>query len=300
MYKKILVPLDGSETAEAAVPLAVAICKATVGRLCLVHVEDPGPVGQAQLPAPAAYLDRAAGAASNDLNESVDTAVVRADLAHVSKSDTAAHIAGYAQEHGFDLIVTSTSGRRGLKRVFAGSVAEALLWVTPCPVLFCRPRPGVQLFHPGRRPIQKLLIALDRTPASEDILQDAVAFAKDLDAEIILLHVVQPLRALATVTGIELASFSPEEWKQLNERADEYLAAITQQLAAAGVQATSEKLESNDVAAAILETAARLKVDAIALASRAPQRMVRAILGSVADQLVRGAPCPVLVIRARS
>ncbi|HEY0304564.1 MAG TPA: universal stress protein, partial [Longimicrobiales bacterium] len=78
MYKKILVPLDGSETAEAAVPLAVAVCKATVGRLCLVHVEDPGPVGRAQLPAPDQYLDRAADAASNDLNESVDTAVIRA------------------------------------------------------------------------------------------------------------------------------------------------------------------------------------------------------------------------------
>lgn len=300
MYDKILVPLDGSESAEAAIPLAVAIGKATVARICLVHVEDPGPVGRAQLPAPDKYLDRAAAAASNDLNESIDTAVIRADHTHASKSDTAAHIARYSNEHGYQLIVTSTSGRSGLKRVFAGSVAEALLWVTACPVLFCRPQPGVHMMREGPHPIRKLLIALDQSPSSEDILDKAISFAKELNAEVILVHVVQPVRALATVTGMELASFSPEQWKELNERADAYLAATTHQLAAAGVTATSEKLESNDVAGAILETVERLNVDAIALASKAPHRLVRAILGSVADQLVRTAPCPVLVIRARS
>ena len=142
MNKRILVPLDGSESAEAAIPLAVAICKATVGRLCLLHVGDPSPAGRSQMPSPEQYLARAAESASHDLYESVDTAVIMASEAHVSRSEAAAYIAEYAGEHGYDLIVKSTSGRSGIQRVFAGSVAEALVWVTPCPVLFCRPLRG--------------------------------------------------------------------------------------------------------------------------------------------------------------
>ena len=298
MYKKILVPLDGSESAEAAIALAVAVCKATVGRLCLVHVDDPGPVGQAQLPSAQKYLDRTAESASHDLHESVDTALIPAKDSHTSKSEAAALIAEYAEQNGFDLIVASTSGRSGLSRVFAGSVAEALLWATPCPVLFCRPKPGVQVIRDGANPIRKVLIPLDQTTLSEDILDEAVGFAKDMNAEIVLVHVVQPMRAQATVTGMELAVFSPNEWKDLNDRADAYLARVTQRLSAAGVQTSSEKLEANDIAAAVLEAAERLNVDTIALASKAPPRVTRALLGSVADRLVRTAPCPVLVIRA--
>jgi nucleotide-binding universal stress UspA family protein len=298
MYKKILVPLDGSESAEAAIPLAVAICQATVGRLCLVHVDDPGPIGQAQLPSSEKYLDRAAESASNALNESVDTAVIQAREAHTSKSETAAHIAEYAGEHGYDLIVASTSGRSGLQRVFAGSVAEALLWVTPCPVLFCGPQSSGHVIREGPNPIRKLLIALDQTTLSEDILDEAVAFAKAMNAEVILVHVVQPMRAQATVMGMELSVFSPDEWKELNERADAYLARVTQQLAAAGVNAASEKVETNDIAGAILDVAERLSVDTIALASTAPHRLTRALFGSEADRLIRNAPCPVLVIRS--
>ncbi len=301
MYKKILVPLDGSELAEAAVPLAIAISKAAVARLCLVHVRDSGPIGRAQMPAPDKYLDQLADGASNDLHESVDTAVIHPDDdAHVSKKNAALHIAKYAKEHGYDLIVTSTAGRGGLKRVVLGSVAEALLRVTPCPVLFCRPQPGVRMFRPGPHPIKKVLIALDQTEPSESILDEAVAFAKKLNSAVVLVHVVQTLRAHATVTGMEISEFSADEWEGLNAQADAYLAGVKQQLASAGVTSTSEKLMANDVAAAILETAARLEADAIALASRAPQGLARAVLGSVADRLVRTASCPVLVIRARS
>jgi nucleotide-binding universal stress UspA family protein len=301
MYKKILVAVDGSELAEAAVSLAIAVGKATAARLCLVHVEDSGPMGRARMPAPAKYLDDLARTAANDLYESVDTAVLRpGDDSHVSKGDTAAIISKYAGEHSYDLIVVSTRGHSGLKRVFEGSLAEELLRVTPCPVLFCRPSSGLHASRPGRSAIKKLLIALDQTERSEAILEKAVAFAKQVEAEVTLVHVLQPLRATATVTGMELAAYSADEWNELNTRTDTYLAGVRQRLISAGLEATAEKLVSNDVAASILERASQLKVDTIAVASKAPQRLVRAILGSVADQLVRNAECPVLVIRATS
>ena len=298
MYRTILVPLDGSELAEAVVPLAAAIAKATAARLCLVHVEDSGPIGRAQMPAPGKYLDQVTEALSADLLESVDTAVIPLNGdAHMTRRDTAAHISKYAEQHGIDLIVLSTRGHSGLRRVFEGSVAEALLRVAPCPILFC-PRPGGRLLRPGQHPIQKVLIALDQTQSSEKILESAVGFAKALRAEVVLLHVLPPFRAVAAVTGMERRGYSTEEWEHLNAEADEYLASIAQRLAAADVPSTTEKSVSDDVAAAVLETAARSDADMIALASRTPGGLVRAFFGSVGDRLVRGAPCPVLVIRS--
>jgi len=300
MSRKILVPLDGSQLAEAAVSLAVAMAKGTAARLCLCHIEQAGPIARAQLPAAGRYLDGIADSAAGDLNESVDTAVVHDGNGYASKHGTAARIAKYAEEHAFDLIVLSTRGHSGLKRLFEGSVAEALLRVTPCPVLFCGPRVGERMMKPGPHPIRKLLVALDQTETSEDVLASAVGYAGELNAEVTLLHVLQPMRAFATVTGVELAGYSAEQWAEFRTRADEYLAGIRQRLAVTGIPMTSEVVVSNDAAEAILDAAARWNADIIALASRAPQRLVRSLFGSVGDRVVRAAPCPVLVTRAKA
>ncbi len=297
MYKKILVPLDGSELAEAAIPLAVAIAKATVARLCLLLVSDPGRDSNKAPADPTKYLQKAAEAPSADLQESVDIAVVTSPVS-IYRNEAAAYIARFAQSNDVDLIVMSTRGHSGLKRAFEGSVAEALVRTADCPLLFCRPQPGVRMLRPGPHPIRKILISLDRTQSSEGILETAVELASALNAEVVLLHVLQPLRAYASVTGVELADYSPQEWEELHARTDAYLAGVQKRLESAGVKATPEKLIAHDPAAAIMETANRLEVDMITLASRAPQGLVRAIFSSVGDRLVRGASVPVLVIRA--
>jgi nucleotide-binding universal stress UspA family protein len=301
MYKNILVPLDGSELAEAAIGLATAIAKATVARLCLAHVQDSSPIARAQLPDPASYLARMAEAPSAELLESVDVAVIHPDNgAYLCRKETAAHIAAHAQKHGFDLIVVSTRGHSGIRRVFEGSVAEALLRASPCPVLFCGPRPGVQMLRPGPHPIRRLLISLDQSEGSESILESALDFAKAMKAEVTLLHVLEPLRPFVTVAGVDQRGYSTEEWEQLHARADAYLTTIRQQLEAAQISSTTETTVSNDVAGSVLETADRTNADIIALASSAPHGLVRALLGSVGDRLVRNAPCPVLITRARA
>ena len=84
---KILVPLDGSELAGAALPLATAIARATVARLQLVHVQQRGKAN----PDGNAFLDAAAEAASADLQESVATAIIDVQVgARLSASETAA------------------------------------------------------------------------------------------------------------------------------------------------------------------------------------------------------------------
>jgi nucleotide-binding universal stress UspA family protein len=134
---KILVPLDGSQTAEAAIPVALRLAAERKGSIMLVAVAN---VRVSQEPAPAepeiapvqdarSYLDTAKRhllASTTD----VGTAVWR--------GPAAAAIVKAAQTYGADMIVMTTHGRTGRQRDMFGSVADAVLRNAPMPVLVLR------------------------------------------------------------------------------------------------------------------------------------------------------------------
>ena len=118
---EILLPTDFSAAAEAAAQVAVAMARETGGRLHLVHVvpvaTDPS-LGSEQL----TELGRQLGK------------VVTVEI--VLRSGRAAReITAYARDRGIDLIVMSTHGRTGVSRALLGSVAEAVVRLSPCLVL---------------------------------------------------------------------------------------------------------------------------------------------------------------------
>jgi nucleotide-binding universal stress UspA family protein len=136
---KILVPLDGSTTAEAAVPIALRLARAENATLTLLMVTsahaapDPAPVEADLVPIRAAqgYLESARRRLAADY-PSVSTAVWR--------GTAAAGIVRAAQEYGVDQIVMTTHGRTGAERDMFGSVADAVLRAAPMPVLVIRSR----------------------------------------------------------------------------------------------------------------------------------------------------------------
>ena len=142
--KKVLVPTDFSDTADAAVRCAAGLAEAFGSSLTLLHVvedavmkgltADVGGSAARRLLEDAtrealAALDRTL--AQPPLNRTgVDRAVVAGDPLDV--------ILRYATEHGVDLIVIGTHGRTGLAHVLLGSVAERVVRTSPCPVLTVR------------------------------------------------------------------------------------------------------------------------------------------------------------------
>ncbi len=143
MYKKILVPLDGSKLAEQAIPYATELCKGStevtlfqVVHLPLnlaapdVNIATPLPDPQELLQEALDYLEGLAGSLRED-GINVKTAAVERDV-------VAEAIVDYAKEHNSDLIVMTTHGRSGLSRLVFGSVAESVLRHAPCPVLLIR------------------------------------------------------------------------------------------------------------------------------------------------------------------
>jgi len=145
MYKRILVPVDGSATANRGLKEALRLAKAHRARLCLLHVVEEffiAQAGEAVVYAEEMFdalrangrkiLTRAEAAARNR------GVPARPVLVESIAQPVAEVIVRQARRWKADLIVLGTHGRRGLRRVVLGSDAEHVVRLTPVPVLLVR------------------------------------------------------------------------------------------------------------------------------------------------------------------
>lgn len=145
MYNKILVPLDGSELAEAALPHAKSIANAFNSQIVLLTVIEPLVMyAQPDIVAPEinmlidieaqtkAVLQYLKGKAEELIEEGL---VVTTEI---SNGPAANRICDYAAENAIDLIVMCTHGRSGFQRWVYGSVADRVLRAASMPILLVR------------------------------------------------------------------------------------------------------------------------------------------------------------------
>jgi len=145
MYKKILVPIDGSETANLGLNEAIRLAQDQRAQIRLVHI-----VNELILTSQDAYsinlgsvietLRKAGESLLNEADAAVRRAGIEVDtvLFEAMSRQAGAHILQQALEWPADLIVCGTHGRRGLRRMVLGSDAEYIVRHTPVPVLLIR------------------------------------------------------------------------------------------------------------------------------------------------------------------
>ncbi len=145
MYKRILLPVDGSEFAQGSVAFAVRMAKTVGAALSAVNVTAPyhdiaiGEVG-AYIPE-AEYKSRAAANAAAILAKVKEAAAaegVAVSLHHLSHTHPWEAIIETAKKDGADLIVMASHGRRGLAGVLLGSETKKVLTHSTIPVLVWR------------------------------------------------------------------------------------------------------------------------------------------------------------------
>ena len=140
---KLLCATDGSHASEKAVSLAVDLAKRLGAQLTFLTVST---VSQESAAKTHFWDDRIVGAADAQMQQELRaaaTAAKKAGLADAvcavaSGRDIAAAIIDYAEKHGFDHIVTGSSGRTGASRLLLGSVASAVVAKAHCPVTIAR------------------------------------------------------------------------------------------------------------------------------------------------------------------
>jgi nucleotide-binding universal stress UspA family protein len=282
VFSSILVPLDGGDIAAGVLPTALALARATHTSLCLLTVvEENDTARRAAAEANLSFI--AAGLRAEGVTVEV---VVRAGTA-------ATEIIGGAAAAGADLIAMATRGRGGLTRALLGSVAERVVKDSPTPVL---------LLRPGGHPVAKvgtLLVPVDGTPGSAHGLATAVALARLTKARLALVQVVEPIHVypMTRQFGREV-TYGPVWWDKVGlEAADQHLAALVECVRREGIEAEGQAVLGAPVAEFIDKAADRVRADLIVMSTRVYTGPARALLGSVADAVVRGQPRPVLLVQ---
>lgn len=144
MYKKILVPLDGSAKSELALPVAQQLAEPMGSEICLLVAVDLGKVlfvdRQSKLPTDFEKLGNQQLAEAQSYLEEVQQrlAGLRVSI-HTEQADPRDAIVGYAKEQGVDLIVMASAGKSNWMRWISGSIADQVMRSSSCPVLVVRP-----------------------------------------------------------------------------------------------------------------------------------------------------------------
>jgi nucleotide-binding universal stress UspA family protein len=191
-----------------------------------------------------------------------------------------------------DLIVMATHGRRGLRRVVRGSVVATLLSESPVPLLVTRPG-GHQVTR-----FATLLVPVDGSPAGAVALTVVNPLARMTRSRVVLLQVVGNVfqYAGAVAAGRAPVALGPE-WQDLAlMTARSYVEGHAEQLRRAGIQAEGRVVQGR-VGATIVRIADEVGADLIVMSTRASRGPARAVLGSAADEVLRTARRPVLLVR---
>ena len=207
----------------------------------------------------------------------------------VKCGDAIATILKLAVDREIDLLVVGTHERQGLDRF--RSVSAQLARQAPCPVLVSRSSSAT------RGPV---LVACDLGPSTRDVLFTAGRFADRLNEPVVALHAVEPNRHDLTLIASSILSGVVTPTPD-GSAVDAYRTvaegALHAELAAAGVNGRPE-LGVGDASVTVVERARELHAALIVVGTHDRGLLGRLVLGSVAETIVRDAPCSVLIARA--
>jgi nucleotide-binding universal stress UspA family protein len=281
MYDPILVALDGSRRAEHVLPYVAAMAAGTGSRVILLRAIDPPRAG---FNSPADSQQRLASSYLARVNAPLQNRGI-ASTTEVLQGTPVDIIVGRAADVRAGLIAISTRGRGGLGRLIFGSVATAVTRTATRPIFVVRPSlKGTGELHPPQR-ILALVgdgDTIDAGPAGH-----AAGLAHRYGAALTL------LRTSVSVAALRAGSGPGPHPRELVARhrldAAVAVAELARDLRERGVGAQHEAL-GGDAAGLALRRARQLHADLIVVGAPGP--------GSVAEEVARQAPCPVLIAAA--
>jgi nucleotide-binding universal stress UspA family protein len=285
MYDNILVAYDDSEFSKAALSAASGWIGRNGGALFLVHAVYLNE--EEFMSAPEQWEKRfqlgkemcyrTEESVSNLLGKDVESLICEGEPYDV--------IADIARQKKADLIAIGTHGRKGLKKLFMGSVTSRVIALSPCDVLAVKRSSG-----DTAEKFKSILLRLDGSEFSKRALNRACAMAKIEGAEITALYALPCCEGMETFLSTELikANLMREAQKITGEAKK---IAMDQ-----GVSIKTEILEG-DVADTLINTAKRLGSDLIIGGTHAWSGIDKAIVGSIMESVIVNASCPVLIVK---
>lgn len=310
MYKRMLIPLDGSEIAETLLPYVKEIAGRLGLKMTFLYVCSPH---ESESPATClAYVENAAEITASQAREFREKAGIQTQgeelkaEGKIVEGHPAEEILRFADENEVDLILMTTHGRSGIKRWALGSVADKVLRSSTVPVLLVRSgTPERTTDDEGL--VRKILVTLDGSEIAESILPYVETLAKQWNArllDVVLLMVCEPL-VIPPIYAPDMEA--PVNWGNLVEEhiayskkaADQYLTGVAMRLNDAGLKVNSVVLEGAP-AGEIINYANENPYSLIAIATHGRSGISRWAYGSIAEKVLSGASSPIFLVRPPS
>lgn len=298
MYSQIMVTLDGSKFAEAALPLAMTLSRRTGATLHLVTVVEPVPAFAYEEWASAAeewtreYLAKLTDEVSERTGGEVTSSVLSGHVVDVLQKEASSRKA--------DLVVMASHGRGAMSRLWLGSVADRFVRQADRPVLLIRPEEGGTPDLEDETVFDNLLVPLDGSELAESALAHATEFGELFGSAYHLTRVVAYPVDLASPYLPHTAQMNQEVLEEAKERAAEYLEGQAERMRRRGLRVTTSVTVDAQAGHGVLLEAEAVDSDAIAMATHGRQGLSRALLGSTADKVLRGTHRPLLLHRPAS
>lgn len=307
MYSKVLIPLDGSKTAEKVLPYSRYLAgrfKIPVELLSVIDVVEMAK----NLSAEKARLlktviEERISSSENYLRAVAATFPGIEVKCTVEKGLPVEMIMEKAGADKTTLINMATHGLAGIKRWLLGSVAAKVIQAAETPLLLVRASgEGVAK---DRISFESIIVPLDGSELAEQVLPHVVEIARAMNVEVVLVRAFE-LPATAYYRGDDLppsaAAFIPtyeELVAELSREAREYLDAKVKELRSRGLEKIRAETLEGAAADVIIDQAHKTRDSLIAMCTHGLSGLKRWVLGSVAEKVVNHAESPLLIIRAR-
>lgn len=306
MFKRLLVPLDGSTLAESALPVAARLARAYGGSLTLLQVVET-------FTQHGAYLETIIEDEKDEATSYLEKVAKSAELEGI-ETDIKVHVGAVApsiiteaQASHANLVVMCSHGYTGFKRWTLGCVAQKIARHAPIPVLILREGDIFSTLS-EEKPVHAL-VPLDGSPFSEAVFEPAVYLVYGLANSLLQAGEVHLLRVidlpLSSGRLRSQANLDPHQREQAQEEAQAYLSKLIARLDEGGlaelnIEATASVENDPDVAEAIVQQAEGRGAgtfDLIAMATHGHGGIDHFITGSVTERVLHTTKLPLLVVR---
>lgn len=296
MFRHLLVPLDGSALAEAALPAAVYLTETLGAWVTLIHIIERNAPPQIHGERHLTNQDEACAYLEEVADRFFSPGVRIERHVHTGEaSDVPKTITDHVLELGSDLIVMCTHGRSGLRSRLFGSIAQQVLSLGPAPVLLIPPDEKA-LAAPFT--CRRLLVPLDGNLDHEEGLPVAIDLAGVCGASLHLLLVVptwSTLEGQRAATALLLPGTTSALLDLTEQQAEGFLKNRLNQIKIAGLSVTAE-VRRGDPVVNIVDTAKRVKADVIVLGTHGKKGMDAFWAGSVAPKVSQRSQIPLLLV----
>lgn len=288
--KQVLVPLDGSSQASAALKEALVLYPEA--DVCALHVlqvtkvaGDETKSGYELAVEEGEKIQKAAEKTATDLGRAIETELLEGNVAKT--------IIKYAEESNTDHIIMGSRGQTGLKQTVLGSVAAAVIRQASSPVTVVPER----IEEPKHRTkINRVLVPLDGS--AEGTVALRYAFETFPEAVFTVAYVVDTITEYSD-SYKQSSRQSKRRQKGTRDKTDQIFATVTELSNEYNVDCSPLTL-TGAVPDALLSCAEDTDVEYIVIGSRNLAHLTKAILGSVSEAVVRRSPVPITVIRKSS